>query len=153
MALYQVSNQTFQDQFALPLGRQGVTWESKENPQTYDELESQVVSPTPKRQLLGIVGGNEVATVAASRINITNGQQMDIESDLRGTTRPNTHCPWRQYQPQRPGQTTIVRNNPKNNFRVDARLYALPSMQMWAYPAAYSPEPMIKETCGRPEKY
>ena len=154
MAAYQVpTNQSFEAQFALPIQRQGPVWDPKENPQFYDELESQVVSPTPRRQLLGLVGGNEVATVAESRVNIVNGQQADVESDLKGITRVNTKAPWRKYQPQRPGQTVIERTGPKGLFHVDAKQYELPSMQMWAYPAAYQPEPMIKETCGRPEKY
>jgi hypothetical protein len=150
MAAFQVTNQTFTDQFALPLGP---AWEKRENPQVYDELEVQVVSPTPKRQLLGLVGGNNVSVVNSSQINVVNGQQADVESDLRGTTRPLTFCPWRKYQPQGPGQTTITRVNTKGRFSVDAKLYNLAPMQMWAYPAAYAPEPMLKETCGRPEKY
>ena len=151
MAAFQVpSNQTFGDQFALPLQP---TWERRENPQVYDELEVQVVSPTPKRQLLGIVGGNNASVVAASQINVVNGQQADIESDLRGTTRPLTFCPWRKYQPQASGQTTITRVNTKGRFSVDAKLHNLAPMQMWAYPYSYAPETMIKETCGRPEKY
>lgn len=154
MAAFQVpSNQTFDAQFALPIGRQGPAWEGKENPQFYDELEAQVVNPTPRRQMLGLVGGNEVATVAASRHNIVNGQQADIESDLRGITRANTKAPWRKYQPQLPGDTTIRRDTPKGTFQVDAKLYELPRMQMWAYPASYQPDPMVKEACGRPEKY
>jgi len=146
-------SQSFESQFALPLGRQGPAWENKENPQSYEELESQVVSPDPRRHILGIVGGNAVSIVKSSFYNITNGQQADVESDLRGTTRPLTFCPWRKYQPQPSGQTTIVRNNTKGHFAVDAKLHNLPAAQMWAYPAAYAPEPLRKETCGRPEKY
>ena len=146
----QVSNQTFEDQFdTLHIA----PWENKNNPQVYDELESQVVSPDPRRHILGLVGGNEVATVAASKFNVVNGQQADVESDLKGITRPITKCPWRDYQPQAAGTTTIERVNPKNAFKVDARLYPLRDYQMWAYGAAYQPEPMVKETCGRPEKY
>lgn len=144
---------SFESQFALPLGRQGPAWENRENPQLYDKLESQVVSPDPRRHMLGIVGGNAVSVVKDSKINITNGQQIDIESDLRGTSRPLTFCPLRKYQPQSPGQTTIVRNTTKGRFAVDAKLFNLPNMQMWAYPATYAPEPLQKETCGRPEKY
>jgi hypothetical protein len=145
-----VLNQTFGQQFA-PM--QFAPWESQENPQNYDQLESQVVNPDPRRHILGIVGGNQVAPVAASAINIVNGQQADVESDLRRITRPLTKCPWRDYQPQPIGNSVIERNNPKNNFKVDATLYPLKEYQMWAYAASYMPEPMIKETCGRPEKY
>lgn len=153
MSHYVQTSQSFDAQFALPLNRQGPAWEGRENPQFYDELESQVVSPTPRRQMLGLVGGNEVATVAASRVNVVNGQQADVESDLKGITRVNTKAPWRKYQPQVPGDTVIKRSGPKGEFRVDAKQFELAPMQMWAYPAAYQPEPMVKETCGRPEKY
>ncbi len=146
----QVSNQTFEDQFDT---LHTATWENKNNPQVYDELEAQVVSPDPRRHILGLVGGNEVATVAASKFNVVNGQQADVESDLKGITRPITKCPWKDYQPQSAGATVIQRNNVKNDFKVDARLYPLRDYQMWAYAAAYQPEPMVKETCGRPEKY
>ncbi len=146
----QVTNQTFEDQFdTLNIA----LWENKQNPQVYDELESQVVSPDPRRHILGLVGGNEVATVAASKFNVVNGQQADVESDLKGITRPITKCPWKDYQPQAKGVTTIKRENAKNDFKVDARLYPLRDYQMWAYAASYQPEPMVKETCGRPEKY
>jgi hypothetical protein len=146
----QVSNQTFEDQFDT---LHTAVWENKENPQAYDELEAQVVSPDPRRHILGLVGGNEVATVAASKFNVVNGQQADVESDLRGITRPITKCPWKDYQPQAKGATVIQRENVKNNFMVDSRLYPLRDYQMWAYAASYQPEPMVKETCGRPEKY
>jgi hypothetical protein len=150
MSQWTVMNQSFEAQFA-PLN--GPNWESKENPQNYDLLEAQIVSPTPKRQMLGLIGGNEVATVKESRRNIVNGQQVDIESDLRGITRPLTSAPWRDYQPQALHNKTIERNTTKGTFKVDATLHELPRMQMWAYPASYAPEPLVKETCGRPEKY
>lgn len=146
-----ITHQTFDEQFR-PL-TVGPKWEKEENPQNYDQLESQVVTPDPRRHILGLVGGNEVATVAASTRNVVNGQQADIESDLRGTTRPITKCPWRDYQPQMPGSSVIQRTNPKNNFKVDARLFPLRDYQMWAYAATYQPDPLVKETCGRPEKY
>ena len=145
-----VLKQTFDQQFKL---LQTAPWERKENPQNYDQLESQVVNPDPRRHILGIVGGNQVAPVAGSFYNIVNPQQADVESDLRGITRPITKCPWRDYQPQPIGDSVINRNNPKNNFTVDATLTPLPDYQMWAYAATYQPEPLVKETCGRPEKY
>ncbi len=145
-----VLKQTFDQQFKL---LQTAPWERKENPQNYDQLESQVVNPDPRRHILGIVGGNQVAPVAGSFYNIVNPQQADVESDLRGITRPITKCPWRDYQPQPIGDSVINRYNPKNNFTVDATLIPLPDYQMWPYAATYQPEPLVKETCGRPEKY
>ncbi len=145
-----VLNQTFEQQFA-PLHT--APWENRENPQNYDLLESQVVTPDPRRHILGLVGGNAVATVAASQFNVVNGQQADVESDLRGITRPITNCQWRDYQPQPAGVNVIQRNNPKNSFRVDGRLFPLRDYQMWAYAATYQPAPLVKETCGQPEKY
>ena len=65
-------------------------WEKRENPQHYDELKSQEVHPSPHRHVLGLVGGNEVSVI--------KGNQVDLESDLRGINIPNTFCPSRQYQ-------------------------------------------------------
>ena len=65
-------------------------WEKDENPQHYDDLTSQYVNPRPQRHILGIVGGNEVSLI--------KGNMVDLESDLRGITIPNTFAPWHSVQ-------------------------------------------------------
>lgn len=120
-------------------------WEKKENPQHYDELVSQQVHPQPRRHLLGLVGGNEVSLI--------QGNMVDLESDLRGIHLPNTFAPWRQYQPPVKGQTEIVRNTTKGSVTIHTQKIHLPTYQMFAYPAVMAPEPMVNQTCMKPEKF
>lgn len=120
-------------------------WEKSENPQHYDDLTSQYVHPTPKRHVLGIVGGNEVSLI--------KGNMVDLESDLRGINIPNTFAPWRQYQPPQKGEKQIVRNNLKENLKIDIQKNHLPVYQMMAYPAVIAPLPIVNQVCVKPEKY
>ena len=119
-------------------------WEKSENPQHYDEMTSQYVNPRPQRHILGIVGGNEVSLI--------KGNMVDLESDLRGITIPNTFAPWRQYQPPQQ-KKEIVRENVKSSLTIDIQKAHLPAYQMMAYPAVVAPYPMINQVCVKPEKY
>jgi hypothetical protein len=119
-------------------------WEKKENPQHYDDLTSQFVSPNPQRHILGIVGGNEVSLI--------KGNMVDLESDLRGITIPITFAPWREYQPPQQ-KKEIVRENTKSNLTIDIQKAHLPVYQMIGYPAVVAPYPIINEVCVKPEKY
>lgn len=120
-------------------------WINKENPFGYREFQSQWVSPAPKRHILGLVGGNEVSVI--------QGNQQDIESDLRGTTRPLTKCPDLEHAPIPENATALPIHNRKTNMTIDIKKSHLPSYQMWAYSAAMKPVPMVKEVCGVPHKY
>jgi hypothetical protein len=120
-------------------------WEKEEDPQHYDSLATQYVHPTPQRHILGIVGGNEVSLI--------KGNMVDLESDLRRITIPNTFCPWRQYQPPAKDQKEIVRNNTKGPLRIDIQKDHLPLYQMMAYPAVMAPLPIVNQVCVKPEKY
>jgi hypothetical protein len=119
-------------------------WEKKENPQHYDDLTSQFVSPNPQRHILGIVGGNEVSLI--------KGNMVDLESDLRGITIPITFAPWREYQPPQQ-KKEIIRENTKSNLVIDIQKAHLPAYQMIGYPAVVAPYPIINEVCVKPEKY
>lgn len=123
----------------------GGHWETKENPQRYDQLASQERHPEPRRHVLGLVGGNEVSRI--------RGLQVDLESDLRRIHYPLTFAPWRQYQPPQRGQTELKRSNVKGDVAIDVRKDHLPAYQMWAYPSVVAPAPMVNEVCVRPEKY
>lgn len=101
--------------------------------------------PKATRHVLGLVGGNEVSQIA--------GNRPDLESDLRGLTRPLTNCPEREWQPLKANQPMLVVQNRKTNLGIDIRLKHLQDSQMWAYPAAYAPLPLVKETCQAPHKY
>jgi hypothetical protein len=119
-------------------------WEKKENPQHYDDLTSQFVSPNPQRHILGIVGGNEVSLI--------KGNMVDLESDLKGITIPITFAPWREYQPPQQ-KKEIIRENTKSNLVIDIQKAHLPAYQMIGYPAVVAPYPIINEVCVKPEKY
>ena len=120
-------------------------WIRNENPFKYRELVQQWVSPVPKRHQLGLVGGNEVSIIA--------GNVMDIESDLRGTTRPLTHCPDQEHAPIPENATSLPIRNRKTNITINITPKPLQEYQMWAYGGAYKPLPLVKETCGQPHKY
>jgi hypothetical protein len=113
--------------------------------QNYSAAENNLASPQAKRHILGLVGGNEVSRMA--------GNPQDIESDLRGLTRPLTNCPDREYKPMMAEQEKLVINNRKTNLAIDLRPVHLPEYQMWGYAPTFAPMPLRKETCGRPEKY
>lgn len=120
-------------------------FEKKENPQAYDERSEYVQHVKAARHVLGLVGGNEVS--------IIKGSMVDLESDLQGITRPNTDCPGREHKPPTKGSTEIQRTNTKGSLTIDTTPLKLPVYQMWAYPVVIGPEPLVKESCARPEKY
>ena len=111
----------------------------------YSVFENNLASPTPKRHTLGLVGGNEVSRLA--------GNPQDIESDLRGITRPLTKCNERDYQALRQGQTSIDYKNRKTDLTLDLRPVHLKEYQTFAYPASYAPQPLKQQQCGSPHKY
>jgi hypothetical protein len=114
-----------------------------ENPQAFQRLRSEAEHPFTARHMLGLVGGNEVS--------LTKSNWPDVESDLKGITRPNTDCAARKHLPF--GGDIVVRKNPKNDFMIDTSKDHLPATQMWAYPAVVGPKPLINKVCVRPEKY
>jgi hypothetical protein len=119
-------------------------FEKKENPQAYDRLVEYNEHPKPTQHILGIVGGNEVPY--GGRLN-----QVDIESDLRGTTRHNSFCPTRKHAAPS-GSQTIVRKQLTGQWSVTPHTTPLAQSQMWAYPATIAPEPVSLQMCVRPEK-
>jgi hypothetical protein len=119
------------------------TQDPVENPQAYSRFNSEVEHPKAARHILGLVGGNEVSFVRTN--------WPDVESDLRGITRPNTDCTARAHLP--PTGPLQKRSNPKGSITIDTTPIKMREAQFWAYPAVIGPEPFIKETCGQPEKY
>ena len=125
------------------------SWVKKENPQAYDLLNERNEHPKPAQHMLGIVGGNEAPY---------NGRptQVDVESDLRGITRPNTFCPARKHLPSDfagKGTGPINRDSPQHGkVTIKPCVTPLTQSQMWAYPATLAPEPVVLQMCVRPEK-
>jgi len=117
--------------------------EKAENPQFYNDFAASVRHVKERRHMLGLVGGSGVSRIA--------GVQADLESDLRGITRPNSDAMNRHHLP--PNGKEIVRENPKTTLKIDTEPVHLPAFQQWAYPSVLAPAPLEKETCYRPEKY
>jgi hypothetical protein len=121
--------------------------ETAENPQSYAYANYTVQHVKASRHILGLVGGNEVSGI--------KGLAIDLESDLRGITRPTTRANARQHQPLHLKQTSIERTNAKYTtpLKINITPTHLPTYQLWAYPATFAPEPFKKETCQNPEKF
>ena len=114
-----------------------------ENPQTYERFNGEVEHVKPARHVLGLVGGNEVSFVKTN--------WPDVESDLKGITRPNSDCTARHHLP--PTSFITERKNPKQDFKLNSTPINLKDAQFWAYPSVVAPRPLVKETCGAPHKY
>ena len=119
-------------------------FEKTENPQSYDRSVLEFQHVKPKRQILGLVGGNEVYEI--------KGHRVDLESDLQGITRPNTWGTDRHHLlSKNPDQ--IKRNNPKNDIVVNGKPIPREEYQMWSYPSVSAPLPFKKEACMPKNKY
>ena len=103
---------------------------------------------------LGIVGGTAVSHV--------KGNLVDLESDLRGTTRLQSKCPTLKYQNPCPSsemnrchqQQIIIKANPANSGRViDTTLQQLPPCQMVRYKPIPVPPPMNMPGCSLDKAY
>jgi hypothetical protein len=117
--------------------------EKYENPQAYDQSQIYVQHVKEARHILGLVAGNQVSRAA--------GNQVDVESDLLGITRPNSNVVARHHLP--PTGPVIERKNPKIAISIDATPVPLREYQQWAYPSVIGPLPLEKEVCHRPEKF
>lgn len=97
----------------------------------------------------GIVGGTNVSHV--------QGNLVDLESDLKGTTRLNTKCPTLQYLNPCPNSSSmntcqpkqiVIRNTPTTQGRViNTNMINLPSCQMFRYKPIPLPPPMEPVKC------
>ena len=106
--------------------------------------QTSLASPPARYHGLGLIGGNTSALV--------QGNPQDVESELRGLTRPITKVNERAYKPS-VDKTHIAIHNFKHNMSIDTRSEMAPTYQLWAYPATYAPQPFVKETCGAPHRF
>jgi hypothetical protein len=120
-------------------------WINKEDPFHYTVFKEQWVANHPRRHIIGLVGGNEVSPI--------KGSQLDIESDLKGITRPLTFCAEQEHVPVPTNATSMHIKNRKTDLRINVTPVHLPEYQMWGYASVPKPLPMNKETCGKPYKY
>jgi len=76
----------------------------------YSQIPQKYFHPNPSRNALGLVGGNDVS--------IASGNLVDVESDLRGTTRDLSNAPSKKYQPYCP----LGSNEPLHGIRSPATM-------------------------------
>lgn len=92
---------------------------------------------------LGIVGGTAVSHI--------NGNLVDLENDLRGQTRTNTHCPVYKYLPPSgnviKGGPDIVK--PVVHPTIDLNMKHLPPCQMVNYGSVPLTPAMNLSSCSR----
>jgi hypothetical protein len=95
---------------------------------------------------LGQVGGNGVS--------IYSGNLVDLESDLRGQSRPNTLCPSLKYQPQCQSKNDNgMYGLPCSSLSVNSELVNQPSCQMVRYPPTVRAPKVEIPQCRMPSKY
>ena len=93
---------------------------------------------TKCRVELGIVGGNNVS--------LFSGNLVDLESDLRGQTRPASLCSSMKYHPK----CDLNPNNADGLPCAGSKQYDLvhqPACQMFRYPQVPQPPPMKTYRC------
>ena len=92
---------------------------------------------------VGIVGGTAVTHI--------NGNLVDLENDLRGANRPNTHCPSFKFTPPPPGTHTLQGKEyikPVCHPVIDASLtHHLPVCQFQDFPKVPQPPPSVPFVC------
>lgn len=89
------------------------------------------------RPELGVVGGTAVSHIT--------GNLVDLENDLRGQNRPNTHCPAFKYIPQEEEERGYVQGKeyikPVTHPRIDTQMVHLKPCQFTTYPEVPAPPP------------
>ena len=103
------------------------------------------------RHELGLVSGPAVSQI--------KGNLVDLENDLRGTTRSASLCPSKHYQPNcvdqigdscQPKQIEIQGNACNAPKTIDTTLLHLPPCQMIRYKPVPLPPPMNVQSCTPP---
>jgi hypothetical protein len=95
------------------------------------------------RMELGIVGGNAVS--------IYKGNLVDLESDLRGQSRPASKCPSHKYHPWCKVKDPCSNGLPSGPMDCEAMLQHQPACQMIRYPPTVLPPKLEVAFC--PEYY
>jgi hypothetical protein len=132
----------------------------------YTQIPHKYFHPNASRNALGLVGGNEVS--------VASGNLVDIESDLRGTTRDLSDIPSRKYQPSCllgsrsdegtlasiksdcpawPKQIVFTERSTGKVRIVSTQPRHLPTTQVISYPGVPRPEPIVQDVYGYPWRF
>jgi hypothetical protein len=112
----------------------------------YTQIPQKYYHSSESRHALGLVGGNDVS--------VASGNLVDIESDLRGTTRDLSNDPKRQFQKTMgtndvaPRPIVYVERSTGKARTVDTAPRHLPTKQMFSYPGVPAPAPLVQEVYG-----
>jgi hypothetical protein len=110
----------------------------------YTQIPQKFYHQNASRNALGLVGGNDVS--------IASGNLVDVESDLRGTTRDLSNCPNRQFQ-SLPKQIVFTDRATGKLRTVSTIPRHLPTRQYVSYPGVPAPEPLVQEVHGYPWRF
>ncbi len=92
---------------------------------------------------------HNVGLVGGTAVGVPKGNMVDLENDLLGINRPNTHCPNYKFLPSEgpyvQGKEYI---KPVCHPRVDTTIRPLQSCQMFGLPSTPAPPPMNLSRCG-----
>jgi hypothetical protein len=138
----------------------------------YTQIPQKFYHPNASRNALGLVGGNDVS--------IASGNLVDVESDLRGTTRDLSNAPSKKYLPthalgsnlpisgrgktaatmlapigeERPARQLVFTERATGKVRtVSVEPRHLPTRQMFSYPGVPAPEALTQEVYGYPWRF
>ena len=108
----------------------------------YTQIPQKYYHPNGARHALGLVGGNDVS--------VASGNLVDIESDLRGTTRDLSNDPKRQFQKTEALRPIVyVERSTGKARKVDTAPRHLETKQMFSYPGVPAPTPLVQDVhCG-----
>ncbi len=91
---------------------------------------------------------HDLGLVAGTAVGVPKGNMVDIENDLLGINRPNTHCPSYKYLPSE--DNTIQGKEyikPVCHPRVDTTMQQLDSCQMFNLPGVPQPPRVNLSRC------
>jgi hypothetical protein len=99
----------------------------------------------------------ELGTVGGTAVSHIKGNLVDLESDLKGTTRKASLCPEKLYQSPcpdgdmnqcRPGNIQIQGDACTSGRTINTNMQHLPSCQMIRYKPVPLPDPMRIQHCN-----
>ena len=139
----------------------------------YTQIPQKFYHPNASRNALGLFGGNEVS--------VASGNLVDIESDLRGTTRDLSNAPDKKYSPSCPlGYGPSLHGTGRNPTSMLAPVAAgssctkqlvfterstgklrtvataprhLPTTQYASYPGVPAPDRLVQDVYGHPWRF
>jgi len=139
---------------------------------SYTLLPQKYYNSAPHRNALGLVGGAEVSMIT--------GNLVDLESDLRGTTRDASRAPSKKYQPACvlgdnygngsqnelaafgkykegecgwPNRLVFTERGTNRVQIINTQPRHLPTQQMFSYPGVPAPEPLRQDVYGAPWRF